>query len=135
MSPLVPLAATAEQVEHRLKELRLTPADADALLGIELSKLPPRTALLALDGIELRTSRTQWPGLEWAPDVCGGSARIAGTRIPVWTLEGYRRLGASEAAILATFPSLRAIDLVNAWQYSDLHPGEMDCEIRANETA
>ena len=36
-------------------------------------------------------------GIESTPEVCGGDPRIAGTRIPVWTLEQYRRLGLTEA--------------------------------------
>ena len=56
-------------------------------------------------------------GIESTPGVCGGDPRIAGTRIPVWTLEQYRRLGMTEAQILASYPGLRAADLVNAWAY------------------
>ena len=46
-------------------------------------------------------------GIESTPDVCGGEPRIAGTRIPVWTLEQGRRLGASEAELLRDYPGLR----------------------------
>lgn len=74
-------------------------------------------------------------GIESTPGVCGGSPRIAGTRIPVWTLESYRRLGLSEAQILAAFPGLRAADLVNAWSYVAVHPDEIDRQIRENEEA
>jgi uncharacterized protein (DUF433 family) len=35
-------------------------------------------------------------GIERTPGVCGGDACIAGTRIPVWVLEGFRRLGWTE---------------------------------------
>ncbi len=49
-------------------------------------------------------------GIEATPGVCGGDPRIAGTRIPVWTLEQYRRLGLSEAQILGAFPGLRAAE-------------------------
>ena len=45
-------------------------------------------------------------GIESTPGVCGGNPRIAGTRIPVWTLENYRRLGLIEAQILGAFPTL-----------------------------
>ena len=57
-------------------------------------------------------------GIESTPGVCGGDPCVAGTRIPVWTLEQYRRLGLTEARILDAFPSLRAADLVNAWSTS-----------------
>lgn len=68
------------------------------------------------------------------PGVCGGSARIMRTRIPVWMLEQFRRLGVSEATLLEAYPTVRAIDLVEAWQYADSHPEEMDREIRDNES-
>jgi uncharacterized protein (DUF433 family) len=72
------------------------------------------------------------PGIEFDPRVCGGSARIAGTRIPVWSLEPWRRLGAPDEEILRNYPSLQASDLLNAWQYVSCHPREIDREIREN---
>ena len=77
----------------------------------------------------------QLPGIEFDPRVCGGSARIAGTRIPVWSLESWRRLGADDAEILRNYPSLQPADLVNAWHYVARHPQEIDREIRENEAA
>ena len=53
-------------------------------------------------------------GIESEAGVCGGDPRISNTRISVWMLEKYRRLGLSEARILAAYPGLRAADLVNA---------------------
>lgn len=57
------------------------------------------------------------------------------TRIPVWSLESYRRLGWTEGRILENFPTLRAADLVNAWAYADAHRDEIDRAIRENEEA
>lgn len=74
-----------------------------------------------------------WAGIEKTAGVSGGEACIVRTRIPVWTLENYRRLGWSEAAILENFPSLRAVDLVNAWAYVDAHVEELDVVIQANQ--
>jgi uncharacterized protein (DUF433 family) len=74
-------------------------------------------------------------GIEAAPGVCGGDARISGSRIAVWTLEQYRRQGMSESEILANYPTLRAADLVNAWAFVDAHPEEIDRQIRENEGA
>ncbi len=76
-----------------------------------------------------------WPGIEKTPGVLGGTACIARTRIPVWILEGYRRMGWSEAKILDNYPTLRAADLVNAWTYADAHSDEIEQAIRENETA
>lgn len=76
-----------------------------------------------------------WAGIEKTAGVSGGAACIVRTRIPVWTLENYRRLGWTEAALLENFPSLRAADLVNAWAYADAHAEEMDKAIQLNEAA
>ena len=74
-----------------------------------------------------------WQGIEKTPGVCGGDARIAGTRIPIWSLVNYRRLDASDARILQDFPHLSAADLVNAWAYADAHPEEIEAAILRNE--
>ena len=76
-----------------------------------------------------------WAGIEKNAGVSGGEACIVRTRIPVWTLENYRRMGWTEVAVLENFPSLRAADLVNAWAYADAHAEEMDKAIRSNEAA
>ncbi len=71
-----------------------------------------------------------WIGVEKTPGVVGGDACIVRTRIPVWTLVNYHRLGASDTQILEDFPTLRAADLVNAWAYADTHPDEIEKAIR-----
>ena len=73
------------------------------------------------------------PAIVKTPDVCGGAARIIRTRIPVWTLQRLRQLGMSEAEILRSYPTLRAVDLVQAWIYADGHPDEIEQQIRENE--
>jgi uncharacterized protein (DUF433 family) len=75
------------------------------------------------------------PGIERQPDVMGGDACIVRTRVPVWLLENYRRLGWSEARILDNYPGLRASDLVNAWAYVDAHRGEIEAAIREHDEA
>ena len=67
--------------------------------------------------------------------VVGGSARIARTRIPIWTLENYRRLGASDAQVLEAFPALRRVDLDAARAYVALHAAEIEADIVANAVA
>jgi uncharacterized protein (DUF433 family) len=76
-----------------------------------------------------------FPGIESLPGVCGGEPCIVRTRIPVWVLEQMRRLGASEAEILRSYPTIRAMDLVNAWAYVRAHQGEIEQQILDNETA
>jgi uncharacterized protein (DUF433 family) len=53
----------------------------------------------------------------------------------VWALEGYRRLGRSDAEILENSPTLRASDLAQAWAYVSAHRAEIDQAILANEEA
>ena len=76
-----------------------------------------------------------WPGVEKNAGIAGGAACIVRTRIPIWTLESYRRQGWSEARILSNFPSLRAADLVIAWAYSDANKAETDRAIETNAQA
>jgi uncharacterized protein (DUF433 family) len=76
--------------------------------------------------------RSNHPKVVKTPGVCGGSARIDGTRIPVWQLVEERRLGASEAQLLNDYRTLKARDLVAAWDYAEEHPEEIDQDIRRN---
>jgi uncharacterized protein (DUF433 family) len=74
----------------------------------------------------------QYPRKKKTPGVCGGAARIDGTRIPIWQLVEERDLGASESQLLNDYRSLKARDLVEAWDYADEHPDEIAAEIRRN---
>ena len=76
-----------------------------------------------------------FPGIESTPGVCGGEPRIVRTRIPVWVLVQFRKLGASEADLLRSYPTLRAEDLTNAWAYYRSHRREIEQQIIENETA
>ena len=81
----------------------------------------------------ITTRQGMWSNIVATPGVCGGVARIIRTRIPVWTLERMRQLGVSEGEILRSFPSLRAIDLVQAWIYAENHREDIERQIRENE--
>lgn len=76
-----------------------------------------------------------FPGIESTPGVCGGDPCIVRTRIPVWVVENYRRLGATDAKILQMYPTLRAEDLANVWAYVRSHRDEIEQQIRENEAA
>ncbi len=73
------------------------------------------------------------PSIVQTPNVCGGAARLIRTRIPVWTLERMRQLGFTEADILKSYPTLKALDLVEAWAYVACHRNEIEHAIRENE--
>jgi uncharacterized protein (DUF433 family) len=79
-----------------------------------------------------RSINKNWRGITKTPGVCGGDACIEGTRIPVWVLVGYQRLGVSEIELLKSYPTLYANDLVNAWVYAEANPDEIETAIREN---
>ena len=102
------------------------------------------TQLLALtptekaEAIRLLTQslNNSWSGITKTPDVCGGDACIAKTRIPVWLLESFRRVkGSSDSELLQFYPHLGAADLVNVWTYADAHLEEIEEAICKNEEA
>lgn len=70
-----------------------------------------------------------YPGIDLTDDVSGGDPCLARTRIPVWTLEQARRLGASEAELLQSYPGLRAEDLANACAYVRAHRDAIEAQI------
>lgn len=97
----------------------------------ELSR-PEKAHLLQRLAVDLGGA---WPGIERNAGVVGGDACVVRTRIPVWTLENYRRLGWSEGRILENFPALHAANLVNAWAYAASHRDEINRAIQENEEA
>jgi uncharacterized protein (DUF433 family) len=118
---------------------------AEGLEGVGLGRSRTKGSRRSRSGsLGLERSRTKKPGrsksgfqgkIEKTAGVCGGAARIAGTRIPVWQLVEARNMGVSEAQLLIDYPRLKAVNLVDAWAYALAHPAEIDAEIRANEVA
>ena len=76
-----------------------------------------------------------FPGIESLPGVCGGEPGIVRSRVPVWLLEEARRLGTNEADLLYAYPTLRAQDLANDWNYVRAHLDEIEQQIRENESS
>jgi uncharacterized protein (DUF433 family) len=105
-----------EQIEGLLA--RLTPAEKARLLQEVANQLGEA-----------------FPGIESTDGVCGGEPCIVRTRIPVWVLVQAKKLGASEADLLRSYPTLRAADLAGAWAYYHAHPDEIERQIRDNEDA
>jgi uncharacterized protein (DUF433 family) len=66
-------------------------------------------------------------------DRCGGDACVRDTRITVWGLVAYRRLGLSDAEILQAVQGLTQADLEAAWEYAAANAAEIDRAIRDNE--
>lgn len=121
----------------------LAPSGSDTMTVYQMNT-PLRTIenmLLQLSPGE-RAQLLQWlardfsgslPGIEKTPGICGGDACIVRTRIPVWTLVLGQRMGLGEAELLASYPTLRAEDLINAWAYARTNPDEIDSAIAENE--
>jgi uncharacterized protein (DUF433 family) len=74
---------------------------------------------------------TSW--ISHAANRCGGDACVRDTRITVWGLEAHRRLGMSDAEIIAAVQGLTPGDLEAAWEYVAAHRAEIDQAIRSNE--
>lgn len=114
------LAELIEQIEE------LKPADYDALVQSLSSK--------RMSEVSAPSGLHAFPSIVATPHVCGGAARFIRTRIPVWTIERMRQLGISEAEMLRSYPTLRAADLVQAWNYVDKHRAEIEQAIQENES-
>jgi uncharacterized protein (DUF433 family) len=123
------------------------PESVSMYVGItkkDLDCLVDKFRAQGLEGIGLGRSRPdpsgqsrarRWATIEKTPGVCGGAARVAGTRIPVWQLVEARGLGASEAQLLIDYPRLKAANLVDAWAYAEDHRNEISRQIRQNQVA
>jgi uncharacterized protein (DUF433 family) len=103
-------------------------------LQTQLLALPPdeKVKLIQILSESLETS---WQGISKTSEVMGGEACIRETRIPVWLLVSYSRLGLSEAKLLENYPTLSAHDLVNAWNYASAYPDEIEAAIARQEEA
>lgn len=66
---------------------------------------------------------------------CGGDACVRDTRITIWGLVEWRRLGRSDAEILQSIQGLTPADLEAAWEYAASHPQEVEQAIRENADA
>ncbi len=71
-------------------------------------------------------------GIAKTPGICGGRARVEGTRMPVWSLVYHRFLGFTDWEILFNFPTMTPGDLKNAWEYYEANKPEIDEDIREN---
>ena len=101
-----------------------------------VSEISKRDRLLN-DAIHILTQTLshQWQGITKIPEVMGGDACIANTRLPVWLLVSLRQQGAADADLLEAYPHLSAADLANVWNYADAHPEEIAMALQAQETA
>lgn len=74
--------------------------------------------------------------IESTPGICGGVARIGGTRIPVWTILECRYIfGLTTDEIIGCYPRLSEDDIETACDYYAEHKAEIDLEIKQNQEA
>jgi uncharacterized protein (DUF433 family) len=84
-------------------------------------------------GEQPMTRTTSWVSKK--PDRCGGDACVRDTRITVWGLVEWRRLGLTDAQIRESIQGLTQADLDAAWEYYASHSDEIDTAIRLNAEA
>ncbi|MBD1916996.1 MULTISPECIES: DUF433 domain-containing protein [Cyanophyceae] len=91
------------------------------------TQLQTLTAAEKGDALQILTETLSRPslGITKIPEVMGGDACIAKTRLPVWLFVSLRQQGATDAELLESYPHLTAADLVNVWAYADAHPEEI----------
>jgi uncharacterized protein (DUF433 family) len=126
------LLSQGKPTKRVAQEVGIKKADVEALAVDFMAR---GIAVITGGEVPLRLRTKIYSGIDKTRGVCGGAARVAGTRIPVWQLVEARASGASEAQILVDFPSSRAEDLVNAWSYEDSHRDEIKAQIHENEVA
>ena len=73
--------------------------------------------------------------IESTPGVCGGHARIAGTRVPVHRIAGYYRLGYSPEEMLPLLNSLSLAQVHAALAYALANPAEIDQALQEEAAA
>ncbi len=74
-------------------------------------------------------------GIEKTVDVCGGSARIKNTRIPVWSIVEAKKMNFGDDRILASYPAISLIDIENALVYYARNRKEVELDLVENNEA
>lgn len=73
--------------------------------------------------------------IESTPGVCGGRARLAGTRVAVHRVAGYYRLGYSPEEMLPLLNSLTLAQVHAALAYALANPEEIEQALRDEAAA
>lgn len=74
-------------------------------------------------------------GIRKDEEICGGEARFAGTRIPIWIIAKMRQLGCSDEEIIAAYPKLSLGHLNFATQYIAENREEIRRAAKINDDA
>jgi uncharacterized protein (DUF433 family) len=73
--------------------------------------------------------------IEATPGICGGRARIAGTRVPVHRVAHFYRLGYSPEEMLLLLNSLTLAQIHAALAYALANPTEIEESLKEEEVA
>jgi len=71
--------------------------------------------------------------IDMTPGICGGRARLAGTRVPVHRVIRYYRLGYSAEEMLDLLPSLTLAQIHGALAYALTNPQETEQALRLED--
>ena len=83
-------------------------------------------------GIALRKQPLH-PYITRRKNVCGGRSIIAGTRLPVWSLIRWYKVGMSVEDVIREFPQLAPAQVHDAFSYYYDNPDEIENDIAENE--
>jgi len=103
------------------------------LAMIAIDSCRDQEVLSAMPSVEVLRTEQSW--IRKTPDVCGGDACIRNTRITVWGLVEWRKLGLSDDEIHQCVRGLTPADLAIAWDYYTRYRDEIGLAIRENEEA
>jgi uncharacterized protein (DUF433 family) len=73
------------------------------------------------------------PIIEATPGICGGRARLAGTRVPVHRIARYHRLGYAPEEMLGLLNSLSLSQIYAALAYALANPEEIQESLREED--
>ena len=71
--------------------------------------------------------------IEATPGICGGRARIAGTRVPVHRIARYHHLGYAPEEMLGLLNSLSLSQIYAALAYALANPDEIQASLREED--
>jgi uncharacterized protein (DUF433 family) len=71
--------------------------------------------------------------IEASPGICGGRARVAGTRVPVHRIARYHRLGYAPEEILGVLNSLSLSQIYAALAYALENPDEIERSLQEED--
>ncbi|HEY5040693.1 MAG TPA: DUF433 domain-containing protein [Verrucomicrobiae bacterium] len=71
--------------------------------------------------------------IEATPGICGGRARLAGTRVPVHRIARYHQLGYAPEEMLGMVNSLSLSQIYAALAYALANPDEIQASLREED--